>query len=94
MMMTLQKKKSKQTFAPVARLESIRIVLAIVLKRKYKVYQADVKNAYRYLNGIIDTEIYMQFPEGYEVKGKVPRLKKGCDKQGNYGMRISMSSAF
>ena len=69
-----------ETFAPVARLESIRIVLATALKRKYKVYQADVKNAY--LNGIIDTEIYMQFPEGYEVKGKVLRLKKGL-----YGLR-------
>ena len=69
-----------ETFAPVARLESIRIILAIAVSKGYKIYQADVKNAY--LNGTIDTEIYMDLPEGYLVEGKMLRLKKGL-----YGLK-------
>ena len=40
-----------ETFAPVARLESIRILLAIVSHLNFKLYQMDVKNAF--LNGML-----------------------------------------
>ena len=40
-----------ETFAPVARLESIRILLAIACYLKFKLYQIDVKSAF--LNGIL-----------------------------------------
>jgi hypothetical protein len=39
------------TFAPVARLEDIRILLAFVASKGFKLYQIDVKSAF--LNGVI-----------------------------------------
>lgn len=69
-----------ETFAPVARLESIRFALAIAISREYEIHQADVKNAY--LNGVIDTELYMEMPDGFKIEGKIRRLKKGL-----YGLK-------
>ena len=40
-----------ETFAPVARLEAIRILLAFAVSKGFKLYQMDVKNAF--LNGVI-----------------------------------------
>jgi hypothetical protein len=40
-----------ETFAPVARFEAIRILLAFVVSKGFKLYQIDVKNAF--LNGVI-----------------------------------------
>jgi hypothetical protein len=40
-----------ETFAPVARLETIRILLAFVAFKRFKLYQMDVKNTF--LNGVI-----------------------------------------
>jgi hypothetical protein len=40
-----------ETFAPVARLEAIRILLAFVAPKGFKLYQMDVKSAF--LNGVI-----------------------------------------
>jgi hypothetical protein len=40
-----------ETFAPVARLEVIRILLAFAASKEFKLYQIDVKNAF--LNGVI-----------------------------------------
>ncbi|KAL8091024.1 hypothetical protein AgCh_040206 [Apium graveolens] len=44
------------TFAPVARLEAIRIFLAYVAHKKFKVFQMDVKSAF--LNGELEEEEY------------------------------------
>jgi hypothetical protein len=41
----------RETFAPVARLEAIRILLAFTASKGFKLYQMDVKNAF--LNGVI-----------------------------------------
>jgi hypothetical protein len=41
----------RETFAPVARLEAIRILLAFVAPKGFKLYQMDVKSAF--LNGVI-----------------------------------------
>jgi hypothetical protein len=38
-------------FAPIARLEAIRILLAFVISKGFKLYQMDMKNAF--LNGVI-----------------------------------------
>lgn len=56
------------TFAPVARLDTIRLLLAIPAHKGWKVYQLDVKSAF--LNGILEEEIYVAQPEGFSMKGK------------------------
>lgn len=53
-----------ETFAPVARLSSIRTVLALAVKHNMSVHQMDVTTAY--LNGKIDTDIYMEMPNMFE----------------------------
>ncbi|XP_066320253.1 uncharacterized protein [Miscanthus floridulus] len=53
-----------ETFAPVARLEAIRILLAFAASRGYKLYQMDVKSAF--LNGFIEEEVYVKQPPGFE----------------------------
>jgi hypothetical protein len=54
----------EETFAPIARLESIRILLAYAAHRSFKLYQMDVKSAF--LNGPIKEEVYMEQPPGFE----------------------------
>ncbi|GKA03505.1 retrovirus-related pol polyprotein from transposon TNT 1-94 [Tanacetum coccineum] len=54
----------KETFAPVARLEAIRIFLAYAVYMGFLVYQMDVKSAF--LNGKISEEVYVQQPPGFE----------------------------
>jgi transposase InsO family protein len=53
-----------ETFAPVARLEAIRILLAFAASRGFKLYQMDVKSAF--LNGYIEEEVYVKQPPGFE----------------------------
>ena len=49
------------TFAPVARLETIRLLLAIASQNGWKVFQLDVKSAF--LNGYLEEKIYVEQPE-------------------------------
>jgi hypothetical protein len=53
-----------ETYAPVARLQSIRILLAYATYHGFKLYQMDVKNAF--LNGPIKEEVYVEQPPGFE----------------------------
>ena len=53
-----------ETFAPVARLESIRLLLGIACILKFKLYQMDVKSAF--LNGYLNEEVYVEQPKGFE----------------------------
>jgi hypothetical protein len=53
-----------QTFAPVARLESIRILAAYATQHNFKLYQMDIKSAF--LNGPIKKEVYVEQPPGFE----------------------------
>ena len=67
----------EETFAPVARMETVRAVLSIVAQHKWKVYQMDVKSTF--LNGVLMEEVYVEQPPGYEKAGqehKVCRLKE------------------
>lgn len=52
-----------EIFAPVARLEAIRIFLANASYRKFKVYQLDIKSAFLY--GEIQEEVFVDQPEGF-----------------------------
>jgi hypothetical protein len=54
----------KETFAPVARLESIRILLAYAAHHSFRLFQMDVKSAF--LNGPIKEEVYVEQPPGFE----------------------------
>lgn len=54
----------EETFAPVARMEAIRIFLAYATYMNFKVYQMDVKSAF--LNGKIKEDVYVQQPPGFE----------------------------
>ncbi|KAH9670243.1 hypothetical protein KPL70_016903 [Citrus sinensis] len=53
-----------ETFDPVARLESIRMLLAYVCHKDFILYQMDVKSAF--LNGYILEEVYVKQPPGFE----------------------------
>jgi hypothetical protein len=54
----------EETFAPVARLESIQILLAYTAHHSFKLFQMDVKSAF--LNGPIKEEVYVEQPPGFE----------------------------
>ena len=72
-----------ETFAPVARLEAIRILLAFVAHKNIILYQMDVKSAF--LNGFIEEEVYVEQPPGFESFEKpnnVFKLKKAL-----YGLK-------
>ena len=52
-----------KTFAPISRMEPIRMVLAIGASKRWEVYHMDVKSAF--LHGDLEEEIYMRDPKGY-----------------------------
>ena len=52
-----------ETFAPVARLEFVRILLTIASHLNFKLYQMDVKSAF--LNGMLQEEVYVEQPKGF-----------------------------
>ena len=54
----------EETYAPVARLEVIKILLAFTISQSIKLFQMDVKSVF--LNGFIKEEIYMEQPPGFE----------------------------
>jgi hypothetical protein len=67
----------EETFAPVARLEAIRILLAFSVAKGFKLYQMDVKSAF--LNGFLEVDVYVKQPPGFEsveFLHKVYRLRK------------------
>jgi hypothetical protein len=53
-----------ETYAPIARLESICILLAYATYHGFKLYQMDMKSAF--LNGPINEEVYVEQPSGFE----------------------------
>ncbi|KAL5762227.1 hypothetical protein ACOSP7_018491 [Xanthoceras sorbifolium] len=71
----------EETFAPVARLTSVRSLLAVAAVRRWNLFQMDVKNAF--LNGDLTEEVYMKPPPGYDSPpNKVCRLRRAL-----YGLK-------
>ncbi|GJZ50103.1 retrovirus-related pol polyprotein from transposon TNT 1-94 [Tanacetum coccineum] len=73
----------EETYAPVARLESILILLAIACANDFKLYQMDVKSAF--LNGFINKEVYVAQPPSFidfQKPNYVYKLKKAL-----YGLK-------
>ena len=64
----------EETFAPVARYDSFRILMAIAARNGWRPQQMDMKTAFLY--GNLKEEIYMNLPEGHRKAGKVARLLK------------------
>ena len=56
----------KEVFAPVARLETIRMIIVIDAQYNWKIHQIDVKSAFLY--GFLKEEVYVEQPQGYVVK--------------------------
>src|SRR6185312_15070292 len=70
-------------FAPVARMESVRLLLALAAQEGWRVHHMDVKSAF--LNGDLKEEVYVHQPPGFAIpgkEGKVLRLRKAL-----YGLR-------
>jgi hypothetical protein len=63
-----------ETFAPVAHLEVIRILLAFAASKGFKLYHMDVKNDF--LNGVIQEEVYVRQPPGFESPKYPDRVYK------------------
>ncbi|KAK8985024.1 hypothetical protein V6N11_082643 [Hibiscus sabdariffa] len=53
-----------ETYAPVARMEAIRMLLAFACHHEFKLFQMDVKSVF--LNGFISEEVYVEQPLGFE----------------------------
>ena len=73
----------EETFAPVARMEAIRTILAYACSKRIKVYQMDVKSTF--LNGELEEEVYIEQPQGFllsEHGDFVCRLKRAL-----YGLK-------
>uniref|UniRef100_A0A2N9F5X3 Integrase catalytic domain-containing protein n=1 Tax=Fagus sylvatica TaxID=28930 RepID=A0A2N9F5X3_FAGSY len=60
------------TYSPVTRITSIRMLIAIAALYNLEIHQMDVKTAF--LNGELDEEIYMEQPEGFIVPGKEKKV--------------------
>ena len=73
----------EEVFAPVARIESIRLLISLASAKGWELHHLDVKTAF--LHGELNEEVYVTQPEGFEKKGeehKVFKLSKAL-----YGLR-------
>ena len=53
----------EETFAPVAKLNTITMLIALATKKHWMIHQLDVKSAF--LNGELKQEVYLEKPEGF-----------------------------
>ena len=63
-----------ETFAPVARHETIRGLISIAAQKGWFLHQLDVKSAF--LNGVLKEEVFVDQPEGFVVKDKEQKVYK------------------
>jgi hypothetical protein len=79
-----------ETFAPVAKMTTIRTLISCAANFDWPLYQLDVKNAF--LHGDLQEEVYMEIPPSFETdqtSGKVLKLKKSL-----YGLKQSPRAWF
>ena len=58
----------EEVYAPVARMETIRVLLALAVQEGWQVHHMDVKSTF--LNGELEEEVYVKQPDGYVKKGR------------------------
>jgi len=56
-----------EVFAHVARMDTIRMIIALAAKKVWLIYQLDVKSAF--LHGELSEDLFVEQPKGYEQKG-------------------------
>jgi hypothetical protein len=79
-----------ETFAPVAKMSTVRTLISCAANFGWPLYQLDVKNAF--LHGDLREEVYMEIPPGFgtsQTHGKVLRLRKSL-----YGLKQSPRAWF
>ncbi|GJT54471.1 retrovirus-related pol polyprotein from transposon TNT 1-94 [Tanacetum coccineum] len=86
----------EESFAPVSRIEAIRIFIANAAHKNMTIYQMDVKTAF--LNGELKEEVYVSQPEGFvdqDNPSHVYKLKKALyglkQSTNDHGLQISQS---
>ncbi|KAK4397606.1 Retrovirus-related Pol polyprotein from transposon RE2 [Sesamum angolense] len=80
-----------ETFSPVARLNSIRVLFSLAVNLNWTMYQMDIKNAFLY--GDLNGTVYMEQPPGYVAQGEKQRMV--CKlKKAIYGLKQSPRAWF
>lgn len=75
-----------ETFSPVARFETVRIIMALEAQMRWNIYQFVVK--YVFLNSALNEDVYVNQPQGFVIDGneeKVYKLKKSL-----YGLKQAL----